>query len=183
MAGKVPPPAVSTKNNGGRSHITLILPYHLIGVRSADMGSKKYSGWSQAPRLDEARVMAPEVPPQARARKDRRHWCKGKVGVEHKTAAQQSKNSRFMLTKYGPDSPHTRCQWESSHGWRLFRDGRRWVTTGRNFWSCRHELACVNCGKILKHYGVGKDCPDRTPEPKNFVCACWSCEHRYADRV
>jgi hypothetical protein len=147
------------------------------------MGHSYDDGWNTKPKLDEARVIAPEEPVKHRARKDRRHWCKGKVGVEHVPVIQTSKNSRYMLNKYGPDSPHTRCQWEVNHLWRLFRDGRRWVSGDEIHWNCKHQRACANCGKILKRYGVGKDCPDQTPRPDEFVCECWSCTRRYADRT
>ncbi|HEX4393325.1 MAG TPA: hypothetical protein VH084_17550 [Mycobacterium sp.] len=138
------------------------------------MGSKKYKGWDTKPKLDEARVIAPETPPTPRAKKDRRRWCKGKVGVDHKLIIQKSKNSHYAQVC---------CGWRCEHHWTAFLHGKRWTATGEVFFSCRHQRACVNCGKILEHYGVGRECPDWTPKPEKRVCDCWSCTHRYANRT
>jgi hypothetical protein len=144
------------------------------------MGHAYDNGWDTKPKLDEARVIAPEEPVKHRARKDRRHWCKGKVGVDHVPMIQTSKNSRWMLTKFGPDHPHTRCQWEGRHAWHRIFGQKQWLATEEVFWFCRHERACANCGKILKSYGIGRECPDWKPQPDNWVCECWSCTKRYA---
>ena len=131
------------------------------------MGSKKYTGWNSGPKLDEARVIAPEVPGH-RTKKDRKRWCKGKVGVEHVVVIRESKNYRWMLTKYGPDSPRTRCHWVRHH----------WSSRNDPVWSCRHERACETCGKIMMHHyydAIGKDCPDWVPQPGVVPCTCYRC--------
>lgn len=135
------------------------------------MGHRSYLGWNTKPKLDEARVIAPEEPTKRRARKDRRRWCRGKVGVEHVLVIQKSKNDRYV---------NSDCEWRCEHHWSAFLYGKRWVSTDEVFWHCRHQRACANCGKILEHYGVGPDCPDRTPKPEKFVCRCWSCTQRYS---
>jgi hypothetical protein len=148
------------------------------------MGHSYYDGWNTGPKRDEARVIAPETPPH-RAKKDRRRWCKGKVGVEHVPVVQDSKNWTFMVNKFGTDHPLVKCHWEPCHRWRMFSNGRRWVHTENDgIWSCHHERACANCGKILECFGVGRDCPQWVPKPDELPCECYSCTgvRRYARR-
>jgi hypothetical protein len=135
------------------------------------MGHHYDNGWDTKPKLDEARVIAPEEPTKRRARKDRRRWCRGKTGVEHVLVIQKSKSDRYV---------NSDCGWLCEHHWSAFLRGKRWTATGEAFFSCRHQRACANCGKILQHYGVGRDCPDWAPKPEQLVCDCWSCTQRYA---
>lgn len=67
-------------------------------------------------------------------RKDTKRWCKGKVGREHFTAIQRSQI-------FGIDHP---CH--------VGYMGK---------WVCYHNVVCTVCGKILKEWGYGFDCPDR----------------------
>lgn len=79
-------------------------------------------------------VWTPEVPPH-RARKARRKWCRGKVGVEHVTDIRRR--------VYGRDQPGP-CK-------PLRSDGSWW---------CRHETYCTICGKILDRSLPNGECPD-----------------------
>lgn len=129
---------------------------------------KKDDGWGIYPKLDEARFLAPEVASKTRAKKDRRRWCRGKVGVEHVVVVQETKNYRWMLTKYGPDNPRTACHWTRHH----------WSSRNEPHWSCRHERACATCGKIMMHSyyeSIGKDCPDWVEQPTEVPCVCYRC--------
>lgn len=129
------------------------------------MGSKKYRGWESGLRLDEARVVAAETPKQHRSKKDRRHWCRGKVGIEHKPEYRISKNNQYWLTRYPGD-----YRWSGGCGW---RQDRRWVRAISNweyipdkwYYSCLHEKGCSECGKILtySHRLLKIECPEWKP--------------------
>lgn len=89
-------------------------------------------GWDD--RLDEQRASAPETPAH-RSRKDRRRWCRGKVGVEHVTEVQAD---------HGRRGQHTPLCWRSE-----------WMPRD---WNCGHQEVCTNCGKIVRRT-LGVDCP------------------------
>lgn len=73
-----------------------------------------------------------------RAKKDRRRWCRGKVGIEHTTAIRD-KNPRWRYNEQICGNPkHLR----------LFG------------WICYEQEYCTECGKILRHT-LGKDCTKR----------------------
>lgn len=96
-------------------------------------------------RMDEARIEAPEVPSH-RARKDKRRWCRGKVGVEHTPAIRFSQHRDWWANH--PKNPReVSCAW-----W-------PWGVYAYKRWSCYHEEACTSCGKILRH-SLERDCPD-----------------------
>jgi hypothetical protein len=65
-------------------------------------------------------------------RKNRKRWCKGKVGVEHRPVIERDP----FWDKYGACQP-------------------------RGWWSgCYHWERCTVCGKVLRRF-LGADCPDR----------------------
>jgi hypothetical protein len=141
------------------------------------VGHAHDNGWDTKPKLDEARVIAPEESTKHRARKDRRHWCKGKVGVEHAWEIRLSKWTVYMRAK-NPENQYASCGWRAKHDRINTTAGRQYLPTGEWSWHCGHNHVCTNCGKILERYsGIGKDCPvERPPVPTK--CNCWSCKTR-----
>lgn len=113
------------------------------------MGSSKYNGWNTKPKLDEARVIAGETPP-TRSRKDRRRWCRGKVGVGHNVDYAYQKDHRWRTTA---DRALPRCRWHYN------KYNNKW------WWHCEHTRACTECGRIFdgKWSGLGRKCPDYKP--------------------
>jgi hypothetical protein len=95
------------------------------------------------PRRDERHARVPEPRIKHRARKDRRHWCKGKVGVPHRPVIRLGKYAAFRV-RYVDRNPCYAATW-------LRRS---------NYWICSHERACEVCGKILEAT-LGESCPDR----------------------
>jgi hypothetical protein len=137
------------------------------------MGHSCDDGWDTKPKLDEARVLAPESPPH-RSRKDRRKWCRGKVGVVHQPGIRLSKFCVSMQYS-NPESAFASCHWRSRHRWRVIRGVRWWVASDEWLWSCQHEFYCVECGKILRD-ACGKECPEWKFLPVDAKCGCRSCE-------
>jgi len=84
-------------------------------------------------------------PRHGRGQKDRRRWCRGKVGVEHKpTVVLDSWLGRTCgLSKVGK--------------WEQYRTYKSWVIIGTE-WRCHHIEQCINCGKKLRHL-AGEECP------------------------
>lgn len=123
--------------------------------------SKKLRRWDWGPRLDEAKADAPDAPGPPRARKDRRRWCRGKPGVEHKPVYRISKHAMYMRAAF----PRTRtsCGWIERRKWEWHMGERVWEPTGTWGYECQHERACTECGKILNHYLPAKECPDWKP--------------------
>lgn len=129
------------------------------------MGHSYDDGWDTKPKLDEARVLSPEAPRRHRARKDRRHWCRGKVGTGHELVYRVSKNNLWWMTRY-PDNPHYSggCGWRQQQRWN--RGGSRWEPVpDKWFYRCVHELGCSECGKVLTASWrlPNRDCPDWKP--------------------
>jgi len=88
----------------------------------------------------------------APAKKDRRRWCKGKIGVEHKLEVMLRKPMQI-----GDRIEDITCRYPS------------WGTRSWCPWMCFHKRECVTCGKILEH-GLGIECPLWTsPQEKNHV--------------
>lgn len=112
------------------------------------MGSKKDRRWETGLRIDEARVMAPETPQVHRARKDRRHWCRGKAGLEHKPVYRISKNNLYWRTRYPDDPRYGVCSWVQRVHWNR-RDSRWDPIPDDWYYHCGHESGCSECGKIL----------------------------------
>lgn len=100
------------------------------------------SDWNDEPRLSERRASAPEVP-RHRSRKDRRRWCRGRVGVEHELGVRVGRYARGRVER-GKAPCH-------SPSWRP------------GSWWCNHERYCVNCGKIVDA-SLDDACPDRPKE-------------------
>lgn len=82
----------------------------------------------------------PERARPIRGRKDRRRWCRGKVGIEHQKAIRTNK---FYLAR-----DRTGC-----YDW---QPGERWSR-----WICVEQEYCTQCGKILRHT-LGPECTQRT---------------------
>lgn len=76
---------------------------------------------------------------QPRGRKDTRHWCRGKEGVEHIVQI------RPRDPKWG--DPNRVC-----HLWQPHPKYSRWI--------CYEQEICTTCGKILKH-SLGAKCTYR----------------------
>lgn len=128
------------------------------------MGGKKLRNWDWGPRPEEVRVVAPDVAIH-RATKDRRRWCRGKVGVDHQVVFTMSKHAVYMATRYGPDSPLAGCGWSQRHRWWRLNDGRRVWEPIEGDWNygCRHVRTCTECGKILADRTPPRECPDWKP--------------------
>lgn len=78
---------------------------------------------------------------RGRGRKDRRKWCKGKVGVVHQTEIRLGDKYTYAMKV---------CQ--------MWQPSKRW---GR--WICVEQEVCSRCGKILRH-SLGPACTMR-PTP------------------
>lgn len=103
------------------------------------------SKWDEdEPRRDERHARAPEPRIKHRARKDRRRWCRGKIGTPHRPVVRLGNYAAFRLRYNAVKAPCYVATW--------LRSSTRWI--------CSHERACENCGKILEH-SLGDDCPDR----------------------
>ncbi|MGH3966400.1 MAG: hypothetical protein ACRDRY_24670 [Pseudonocardiaceae bacterium] len=106
------------------------------------MGHAYDNGWDTKPKIDEARVRSPEVPKHHNQR-DRKRWCRGKPGVEHRPELRRSKSwDRYK-------------QWHGA--------GCLWWPYGRLGWVCGHEIGCAECGRILTRRLHGSECPDFEP--------------------
>lgn len=100
------------------------------------------SDWDHEPHHAIVRHNQPETG-RHRARKNRRRWCRGKVGVEHVLETRLSKFVAYRRAR-GWDHPTCyRAEWWPQRWW------------------CNHERYCVNCGKILV-VTLDDDCPDFT---------------------
>lgn len=127
------------------------------------MGHSYEDGWNTKPKLDEARALAPEVP-KTRSRKDRRRWCRGKVGIEHQTTLVMNKWALYFRAKHDADSYrwHAYCGWYEKGHWVRVKGQRHndWVGNGEWYYSCKHDHRCKNCGKILGRLEDKVQCPD-----------------------
>ena len=103
-----------------------------------------------------------EVPPH-RSKKDRKKWCRGKVGVEHEPEIRLNKISAWRRARGEKRyvGLRVRCGW-TMFLWRL-RLRKDDAAADVTRWSCDHERACKNCGKILDAVLTRKDCPDFRP--------------------
>lgn len=77
---------------------------------------------------------------RAPGRKNRRAWCRGKVGVAH------------VVEVTIPSNAHA---WKRGCSWSTWWPGR---------WFCDHIYACKNCGKHLATV-MPEDCPMREAQP------------------
>lgn len=93
----------------------------------------KYEGDSR--RVRRAPQIGDRIRPEHR-RKDRRRWCRGKVGTEHHTALS-------VWSVYAARGI-TECH--------QYQPGKRWTR-----WICVEQERCTQCGKILRHT-LGSDC-------------------------
>lgn len=80
-----------------------------------------------------------EIGNERHSRKNRRRWCRGRVGVEHQLAIR-------MGDKY--TASRRECGWAYRNkpvDWRWQR------------WICCEQEYCTACGKILRHF-LGDAC-------------------------
>lgn len=90
------------------------------------------SDWD-APR-DKA-PLVDEVGKRVSQRKDRRRWCRGKVGVEHVPVIELEKGA----ASYRQHNPALRqCRWDL-----------RYYGDTRLVWTCAHVRLCATCRKVL----------------------------------
>lgn len=115
------------------------------------------------PRRDEVRASAPEAP-RHRARKDRKRWCRGKVGVEHTPVWRYSKWGQYRRDR---NPEYVMCGWDQR--WLRNLSTNTCTRDGKWFYTCSHEWGCSTCGKILNAY-PGKLCPEFTPDHED----CWT---------
>lgn len=71
------------------------------------------------------------------AKKDTKHWCRGKEGVQHVP--------QIVLSHDGFRS--RACEWVSKFDYRAIRRGE---DDYRIAWACGHQELCSRCGKILR---------------------------------
>jgi hypothetical protein len=92
--------------------------------------------------LKPAWVDPPDPPRVGHARKDRRRWCRGRMGRHHVINEPEiSALGRSYLARTGATVACYRAEWYAQ------------------FWLCQHQVRCTACGKILRH-GLGDKCPD-----------------------
>lgn len=105
-----------------------------------------------------------------RSKKDRKKWCRGKVGVEHQPVIRLS---RFALAQEerlrSSGRPTRTCEWRVYAVRGELRPERMRVS-----FSCRHERGCSVCGKVLEWVLAVKDCPE-AHEPPGDEVATWPC--------
>ena len=82
-------------------------------------------------------------------RKDKRKWCRGKVGVEHVVEVVFERHMRDLMVRMGV-FPTCSYSWFRRAG-------------GSPTWRCYHVTICSECGKVLKHYMTSDECPDYDP--------------------
>jgi hypothetical protein len=96
----------------------------------------KYEEDSRSSRL------APQIRDRVRpvrGRKNRRRWCRGKVGVEHEL--------ELTVWDIYLSRGITECY--------RYQPGKRWTR-----WVCVEQERCTQCGKILRHT-LGPECTKR----------------------
>jgi hypothetical protein len=79
---------------------------------------------------------------QSGSRKDRKKWCLGKPGREHRI--------ELMVPPNIPGYIKQGCRWSC------------WEVGGVRFYLCNHVWICVVCGKHLRDTQP-EDCPDYAP--------------------
>lgn len=90
-------------------------------------------------RSGEVRSAASADPDPARkapSKKDTKHWCKGKPGIEH--------IAQLTLDMDTPEWRKHACRWKAYWDW---RKKHTWVIG----WTCGHHEECARCGKILRY--------------------------------
>jgi hypothetical protein len=126
------------------------------------------SDWDSGLPPNDARKADPLPRAQRhRARKDRKRWCRGKVGVEHVREVRVSRFGKYWSDRNGKPP----CLWEYTR-WRWVRHPKpgqpRTVPVEESLrWRCSHESYCSACGKILEpSWSINeneKRCPDYQP--------------------
>lgn len=102
------------------------------------------SSWDEKPKP--AWVEPPDPARVGHARKNRRRWCRGRVGREHTPGEiEMSPDGERWLRNTGYDVACFRPEWY------------------RKFWICQHLIRCTTCGKILDR-SLGARCPIYSPE-------------------
>lgn len=118
----------------------------------------KWEWGMPGPRSQEVQAAAaddPEPPKRAPARKDTRHYCKGKPGVEH--VPHLVRHPLFWRR----DDPG--CRWQAS-----------WTTRDGGYaacWACDHREECERCGKVLRDHIPAAECPAYPGIPEDRAAA------------
>ena len=127
--------------------------------------------WDTEPTPSELRAPRPadEHPVRHTRRRPTRHWCQGKVGVEHTldirvqrgVASQRTQPHKFGREDYRPlGRGGMSCGW-TWWLWRLY--GGDW------HYNCVHERYCTTCGKIYPLERTA--CPEYDQHPKPTTSA------------
>lgn len=86
---------------------------------------------------------APDGPAKGKAKKNTKRWCRGRVGREHQLAIIDGE------------------KWSSPCG--PVSDVPFWVLDKNEavepYWSCRHQMVCTACSKILEYFLPNYRCP------------------------
>lgn len=87
--------------------------------------------------------------PASPAKKDKKKWCRGKVGVSHDLMMGYPRNQAGWRKE---------CRWVAKCKWVIVDDHREWtVINPKDHWLCSESEFCRNCGKVLRD-GLGEDC-------------------------
>lgn len=98
------------------------------------------SKWNKEPKP--AWVEPPDPPRVGHRRKDRRRWCKGRMGRHHITGEPELSHWGMMYrTRTGATVACYRAEWCA------------------RIWLCQHQVRCAVCRKILR-YSLETECPD-----------------------
>ena len=89
---------------------------------------------------------------RAKGRKDTRHWCRGKKGIDH--VAQIVLDDWDLWVK----KPY--CKWYPKRKWTDIDGVNVWEPTGEWAYRCLHVEQCKNCGKKLRHRLPQEECPE-----------------------
>lgn len=108
----------------------------------------KSSWWTDGVR--EKQKPIPDSVRTTPAKKDKKHWCKGKVGVPHVPELTLSHTAMSWA------KPGEVCHWNS----RVRYVNGEWVTlTEKGWWVCYHAIRCRTCGKYIQHSLSREECP------------------------
>lgn len=96
----------------------------------------KAKSWLDGYGEDQRENPVPEESRPHRARKDRKRWCKGRVGREH---------TPELVVHHAYTSTMMQCH------------KTNWTWSDR--WLCRHAYRCTTCGKYTKTWLSREECP------------------------
>jgi hypothetical protein len=85
-----------------------------------------------------------DQPVRHRSKKDRRNWCKGRVGISHEPVISDDPRGPYSAT----------C------GLWTYGVTYRNNVKQHSRYMCFHVIECKNCGRILKYMLTEQECPD-----------------------